>query len=317
MFASRRSRLIFGRSLQLIPILLLVTFIVFLMIRLAPGDPAIMLAGDNPTDAQIDEIRRIYGLDQPIFIQYGSWLLNILQGNFSQSMMSREPVINIILNTFPNTLLIVVYAMIISLVVGIPLGIAAAARPDGWLSSTVASFSSVCAAVPSFWVGMILVTVFALGFRLFPATGLASVWDNPLGAIYTATLPAIAVAINGIAEITRQLHAALTDFLASPHARTLNAKGLRPSAILWRHGLRNVGITLITVSAIIFANLLGGTTVIEMVFAIPGSSRTAVIAAINKDYVVVQGIVLCIATAIVLVNLLTDILYVLFDPRID
>lgn len=312
-----RQRLIGKRILQVVPVLLLVTFFSFLLLHLSPADPALLLAGENPTEAQIAEIRQLHGLDQPMVVQYGKWLLNVLHGDLSISILSREPVATTIASKFPATLLIVIYGMTIAVAVGAPLGIWAAAKPGSYADTIATAVASFGVAVPYFWVGMVLVLLFALQLGWFPATGAVPFSQDPLGALQAATLPAIALSLSGIAEIVRQLRASLIEVLSSNYVRTLRAKGLSSGAILWRHGLKNVGITLVTVIGLVFNRKLGATVVIETVFAIPGTGSAVVFATVNKDYAVVQGIILVFALIVVTVNLLTDLAYVLLDPRVE
>lgn len=312
-----RQRLIGKRILQVVPVLLLVTFFSFLLLHLSPADPALLLAGENPTEAQIAEIRQLHGLDQPMVVQYGKWLLNVLHGDLSISILSREPVATTIASKFPATLLIVIYGMTIAVAVGAPLGIWAAAKPGSYADTIATAVASFGVAVPYFWVGMVLVLLFALQLGWFPATGAVPFNQDPLGALQAATLPAIALSLSGIAEIVRQLRASLIEVLSSNYVRTLRAKGLSSGAILWRHGLKNVGITLVTVIGLVFNRKLGATVVIETVFAIPGTGSAVVFATVNKDYAVVQGIILVFALIVVTVNLLTDLAYVLLDPRVE
>jgi peptide/nickel transport system permease protein len=288
-----------------------------LLLHLSPVDPALLLAGENPTEAQIAEIRQLHGLDQPMVIQYGKWLLNVLHGDLSISILSREPVATTIASKFPATLLIVLYGMAIAIAVGAPLGIWAAAKPGSYADTIATAVASFGVAVPYFWVGMVLVLLFALQLGWFPATGAVPFSQDPLRALQAATLPAIALSLSGIAEIVRQLRASLIEVLNSNYVRTLRAKGLSSGAILWRHGLKNVGITLVTVIGLVFNRKLGATVVIETVFAIPGTGSAVVFATVNKDYAVVQGIILVFALIVVTVNLLTDLAYVLLDPRVE
>ncbi len=316
MLNGRRSRLVGWRLLQTVPVLLLVTFVSFLLLHLSPVDPAVLLAGENPTDAQIELIRRLYGFDKPMMVQYGTWLWHVLHGNLSVSSLSREPVVTTIANKLPMTLLIVLYSMAISLAVGVPLGIWAASRPRSVIDRVASAVALLGVAVPYFWLAMVLVLIFSLRLNWLPATGAVPFGTDPLGAIRSATLPAVALSLSGIAEILRQVRAALLDVLASNHVRTLRAKGLSPSVILWRHGLKNIGVTLVTVVGLVFNRKLGATVVIETVFAVPGIGSAVVFATINKDFAVVQGIILVLALLVVAVNLAIDLIYTLLDPRL-
>lgn len=311
-----KTRMVLQRALQVGPVIVLATFIVFSLMHIVPGDPAVVLAGEQATVERIAEIREQYGFDQPILVQYWTWLGNAVQGDLSRSLLSTEEVTVLIAQNFPTTLLLVAYAMILSLAIGIPLGILAATRAGTRTDAGISALSSVGIAVPNFWLAMILVTVFSLGLTWFPATGARPLSEDFWLAIHHATLPAIALSSGGVAEVTRQVRSALLEVLSSQFVRTLHAKGLPSSAILWRHGLKNISVTLLTVTGLLFNRLLGATVVVEAIFAISGMGNLIVRAAINKDFPVVQGVVLSMVIVVVLTNLLIDILYGLIDPRV-
>ncbi|WP_398465435.1 ABC transporter permease [Tardiphaga sp.] len=314
---SARLRIVGRRLLQAIPVIVLSTFIVFGLLKLVPGDIAVTLAGDNASDQRIAEIREIYGLNQPFLVQYGAWLFKALHGDLSNSLISNEAVLTSIQRCLPHTLLIVTLALMIALIVGIPLGIAAATKPGSWIDSTVMAIASLGVAVPNFWLGMLLVAFFALQLNWLPATGAASLLKDPWGALSHAILPAVALASGGIAEVARQLRSSLVEILSSQQVRTLHAKGLPPSSILWRHGLKNVSVNLLTVVSLLANRMLAATVVVEAVFAIPGMGGLIVNAAMNRDFPVVQGVVFTMVLIVVSLNLLTDILYSVLDPRIS
>jgi peptide/nickel transport system permease protein len=304
------------RLLQIIPVILLATFVVFGLLQLVPGDIAVTIAGENASDARIAQIRQSYGLDRNFFVQYASWLWNAMHLDLSRSYLSNEPVLDQILHRFPTSLLIVGYSLVISLVIGIPLGVLAATRAGSRLDTAVTSFASLGVALPNFWLAMILVATFALAHNWFPATGSVALGKSPGLALWHATLPALALAAGGVAEIVRQLRGALIEILSSQYVRTLRAKGLSPASILWKHGLKNVSVTLLTVIGLLVNRLLGATVVVEAVFAIPGMGSLIVNAAIHKDFPVVQGVVLAMVVIVICLNLLIDILYTLLDPRV-
>ena len=316
MLASARLRVIRRRLLQALPVLVLATLVVFGLLKLMPGDIAITLAGENATDQRIAEIREQYGLNRPFLVQYGSWLANAFQGDLSKSLATGEPVATSIARAFPNTLLIVVLAMAVALGLGIPLGLLAASRPDGWRDRVVTSAASLGIAVPNFWLAMILVAWLALDFGWFPATGAVPLKDSIPLALHHAVLPALALAAGGVAEVSRQLRSSLVEILSSPYVRTLRAKGLSAGAILWRHGLKNAGVNLLTVATLLFNRLLAATVVVEAVFAIPGMGNLIVNAALKRDLPVVQGVVFVMVLVVITVNLLADLLYTVLDPRI-
>ena len=316
MLNTLQRRMLGRRLLQAIPVLLLATVSVFMLLQLLPGDVAVTLAGDNATEERIAEIRQLKGLDQPLLVQYGHWLWDALHGDLSQSLLSGEPVTTTLARVFPNTLFIVLYAIALSVAVGVPLGILAASRGGGLADRLVMLFSSVGVALPNFWIAMILVVAFALNRTWLPATGFVSPFENLTGAIWYATLPAVALAASGAAEVARQLRGSLIEVLHSQHFRTLHAKGLPFRAILWKHGLRNVSVNLLTVISLLVNRTLAATVVVEVVFAIPGMGNTIVNATLQRDFPVVQGAVLMMVLTVIAVNLLADLLYSILDPRI-
>lgn len=317
MITAAKLSIIGRRLLQTLPVIVLSTFIVFGLLKLVPGDVAVTLAGDNASEQRIAEIREIYGLDRPFFVQYGTWLWKAAQGDLSNSLVSSEAVLTSIKRCLPHTLLIVAMALMLALLVGIPLGIAAASRPGSWIDSFVMAVASLGVAVPNFWLGMLLVAFFALELNWLPATGAVAFAQDPWGALRHALLPAVALASGGIAEVARQLRSSLVEILSSQQVRTLHAKGLPPSSILWRHGLKNVSVNLLTVVSLLANRMLAATVVVEAVFAIPGMGSLIVNAAMNRDFPVVQGVVFAMVLIVVGLNLLTDILYSVLDPRIS
>ncbi len=316
MSSHRKSLIVVRRLLQAGPVIVLATLIVFALLKLVPGDVAVTLAGDNASDARIAEIRHLYGLDRPFIVQYAAWLWRAAHGDLSASLISREPVLISILRCFPHTLLIVALALAMAITVGIPLGVAAAARAGARIDGAVMTVASLGVAVPNFWLGMLLVTLFALDLNWLPATGAVALGDSVRGAFLHAFLPACALAAGGIAEVTRQLRASLVEILSSPQVRTLHMKGLSPARIMWWHGLKNVSVNLLTVIGLLFNRMLAATVVVEAVFAIPGMGSLIVNAAIHRDFPVVQGVVFAMVMVVVLLNLATDILYTVLDPRI-
>jgi peptide/nickel transport system permease protein len=308
--------LFWRRLAQALPVLVFATFVAFSLLKLVPGDIAVTLAGDNATDARIEEIRKLYGLDRSFLAQYFSWVGNAVQGDLSKSLLTGEPVSVSIARCLPHTALIVVLAMFFSFLIGAPLGVLAASRQGGWVDSMVMSLASLGVAVPSFWLAMLLISVFSLDLAWFPVTGSVVFSTDPLSSIHHATLPALALAAGGIAEISRQLRGSLMELLASQQVRTLHAKGLSPMLILWKHGMKNVGVNLLTVLTLMANRMLAATVVIEAVFAIPGMGSLIVKAALQRDFPVVQGVVLAMVVIVLLLNLLADLLYGVIDPRV-
>jgi peptide/nickel transport system permease protein len=316
---ARRSpaKVIGSRLLQALPVMLLATFMVFSLLKLVPGDIAVTLAGENATDARIEEIRRLYGLDRPFLLQYGSWLANAMQGDLSQSLLSGEKVATSIGRAFPNTLLIVAIALVLALVTGIPMGIVAAIKPNGWVDKVVSMLASLGVAIPVFWLAMILVAEISLRLNLLPATGAKPLLTSPWEAMRHALLPAIAIAAYGMAEVARQLRGSLLEVLSSQYVRTLHAKGLSMSKILWQHGLKNVSVNLFTIISLLVNRMLAATVVVEAVFAIPGMGSLIVRGAIQRDFPIVQGVVFAMVIVVIAVNLITDLMCAAVDPRIE
>jgi peptide/nickel transport system permease protein len=308
---------LFGRRLaQALPVMLLATLLAFGLLKLVPGDIAVTLAGDNASDQRIAEIRQLYGLDKAFLTQYAEWLWKVVQGDLSRSLLTGEAVLVSIERCLPATLLIVVLAMVFSVLIGAPLGVLAASRQGSWIDSVVMSVGSLGVAIPNFWLAMLLIATLALERGWFPVTGSVAFAQDPWGAIHHAVLPALALAAGGVAEISRQLRGALIELLSSQQVRTLHAKGLSPMAILWKHGLRNVGINLLTVITLLANRMLAATVVIEAVFAVPGMGSLIVNAALQRDFPVVQGVILVMVGIVLLLNLTADMLYGRIDPRV-
>lgn len=303
------------RILHLVPVALFATFVVFSLLQLVPGDPAITIAGDNATQAYVEQIRHVYGLDKPLLVQYGIWLVHVCEGNLGRSLLSTEPVRQLILQRLPNTLLLATCALGLSAAMGIPLGVAAASRAGSRVDACVTAIASLGVALPSFWLGMVLVANFAMKLHWFPAIGAVALSADPAGSLWHMVLPAAALASGGVAELARQLRSALIEVLDSQAVRTLRAKGLGPSAILWKHGLKNVSVSLLTIVGLLVNRLLAGAVVVEAVFAIPGLGSLVAYSAVNKDFPVVQGVVLVMVTIVLVVNLLVDLLCAVLDPR--
>lgn len=314
--SGRIPRILLRRVLQLVPVLLLATIISFGLIALVPGDIAVVLAGEHASEARIAELRELYGLNKPFIMQYGDWLSGLLQGDLASSLYTGEPVWGAILRSFPPTMLIVVYGMMLAFVFGTILGVLSVRYQGGIVERMVTIGSTVSLAMPNFWLGILLIAFLSMKMEWFPVTGTVAFGDDPWKAIHYSTLPAIAVAFSGAGEIARQVRASLKEFWSSQNVRTLHAKGLGLRSIFWKHGLRNVGVNLITITSLLLNRLLGATVVIEAVFAIPGMGTLIVLAAVQKDFPVIQGVTFVMVMIVVVVNLLADIAYGMIDPRI-
>lgn len=308
-------KLLGWRLVQVIPVVFLATLAIFALVQMVPGDPAAVIAGEYATAENIESIRQNLGLDQPVWLQYLNWLSGAVHGDLSDSLITGLPVLDEVMRRLPNTLLIAVLALLISVLVGVPLGILAATRAETFFDRVATGIASLGVAVPNFWLGMILVGTLSLSLGWFPTTGAKPITEDFWGALHHATLPALTLATAGIAEITRQLRSALIEVLSSQYARTLRAKGLSRTSILWKHGLKNASLTLLTVVGLVFNHTLGATVATEAVFAIPGAGSMIVSSAISKDFPVVQGVVFVLVLIVIAMNLVIDLLYTLLDPR--
>jgi peptide/nickel transport system permease protein len=299
-----------------LPVLILSTFLVFSILELVPGDIAVTLAGESATPERLQEIRNLYGLERPFLVQYLGWLSNAAQGNLSKSLFSGAQVSDLIVNRLPNTLMLTTLSLALSVAVGVPLGIIAARNSDTVIDNAVRMLTTLFVAIPTFWLGMILVSYFALTMGWFPATGAVPLSDGVWRALSHMVLPAVAMGANGAAAIARQVRSSLGEVLDSQYVRTLRAKGLPDASVVWKHGLRNIVSNLLTIIGLQFNRLLSIAVVIEAVFAIPGLGSLVIPAALARDFPVVQGVVLVTAVLVMASNLLTDICVTLLDPRV-
>ena len=307
------------RVLLTVPVVLGVTLAVFLMLHFLPGDPVMMMltepaSGVAPMTAEISaemyqNMRREMGLDQPLSVQYGQFLLNAGRGNLGKSFRSGEPVLDLILRNLPHTIVLTFASLGIAVLVGFFLGMVAAVKFGTWIDRLTMSISVVGVSMPSFWLGIMLLLVFALHLRLLPAVGVSADWRS-------LVLPAVALGFSASAIIARLVRTSLIEVMQLDFVRTARAKGAHEWVVIFKHVLANALIPVVTVVGLQFGSLLGGTVVVETVFARPGIGSIAVGGIFNKDFPVVQGVVLFSALIYVVVNLLVDISYAWFDPRI-
>lgn len=303
-----------GRRLMiLIPVVLGVTVLVFFSIHLVPGDPARSFLGDHATPSAVAALHQLWGLDHPIPVQYLLFLGRLLHGNLGQSLFYQSSVGSLISGRLPLTLLLLLYATIFAVLIAVPLAIAAARRPDGAVDHAVRAVGLVGIGMPSFWVGTLLIIVFGLHLHVFPVAGYGTNLPSQLRAL---VLPGLTVAISIAPMLVRSLRTAMIDALNSEYVAFARAKGVAGPAVLLRYGLRNASISAVTVLGINIGFLVGGTLVVENVFALPGLGSLMVQSILNRDFPVVQGITLVFAVLVVLVYLLTDIAYALLDPRV-
>lgn len=309
-------RYILGRLLSAVPILLLVAVFIFSLVHLTPGDPPVLLAGDNARPEQVEQIRARLHLDQPLPVQFGIWAFEALRLDLGESIYSKQPVTKLILQRIEPTLVLALVTLLLTVALAVPLGVIAAWRANGWVDRAIMAFAVLGFSVPVFVIGYLLVFFFAVELRWFPVQGYKPLSGGLLPTLHSVTLPAISLALVFAALIARVTRAAMLEVLNENYIRTTRAKGLGTFRILVVHALKNSGIPVVTVIGIGFATLIGGVVVTESVFNIPGIGRLTVDAITRRDYPVVQGVILFFSVALILVNLIVDLSYPLFDPRV-
>jgi peptide/nickel transport system permease protein len=304
------------RLLSTIPVLLIVAVLVFLMLRLTPGDPAAILAGDAASSEQIAAIRASLGLDRSILVQFGIWASNLLQGDFGSSYFYKMEVTQLIGQRIEPTLALATLTILIAVVVSVPLGVIAAWRFGGWFDRALMGFSVMGFSIPVFVLAYILIWILSLKLGWFPVQGYRRLADGFWPFLYHLILPAITLSVIYIALIARVTRASVLEALGEDYIRTARAKGLPEARVLVRHALANAAVPIATVIGIGVALLIGGVVVTESVYAIPGLGRLTVDAVLARDFPTIQAVILLFSFAYVLVNLLVDLSYVFFDPRI-
>lgn len=308
--------LLVRRLLALVPVLFLVSFISFLLLDLTPGDAAHILAGPNASLEEIEEVRAREGLDDPLLVRYGRFISSAVRGNLGTSQFSSQPVVDAIQQRAPVTASLAAVGSVFAVLFAIPAGVLAALGRNGIFDRFLTAATSVAMSVPSFVVGLLLVTMLALNQRWFPATGYAALGDGVGGWLRHLILPGLAVSVLPGAELARQTRAAMRDTLERDYIRTARAKGLRMPRVVAKHAAKNAAIPVVTVLGLIIGRMLSGAVVVEAVFALPGLGTLAVDAVLRRDIPVVQGVVLLLASTIVLVNLLVDMSYAYFNPKL-
>ena len=315
-------RFLSQRIIAFIPTLIGVSILVFFVIRQIPGDAITAKLGaegaGSLTPAQIAEYRAYFGLDKPLTQQYLEWIGGVLQGDFGNSEMRREPVLSAIFETFPLTLELTILALLIALVIGLPIGVLSATNPDSTIDLVSKSISLLGLSLPNFWMGTLIILVLSTVFHIMPNAGrYISLTEDPLRNLGQMIFPAFTLGFAFSASIMRTTRAVMLETLGQDYVRTARSKGLRERVVIIRHALRNGMIPIITLVGIEFGYLLGGAVLVEEVFALPGIGRLTYTAILQRDYALVQGAILFIAFNFVLVNLLVDFLYSAVDPRVS
>jgi len=304
------------RVLAAIPVMGVVALVVFLLLRLTPGDPAAVLAGDNATPVQLARIRASLGLNEPLYIQFFTWLGRLLHGDLGVSLISNVPVLKMIGQRVEPSISIALSTIILSVVIAVPLGVIAAWKQGTWIDRFVMGLSVLGFSVPVFVIGYVLIQVFAIDLRWLPVQGFKSIFCGIGPFFERAILPTLSLSFIYVALIARMTRASMLDVLGEDYVRTARAKGIGEIPVLFRHALRNAAVPVITVIGTGFALLISGVVVTESVFNIPGIGRLTVDAVLARDYPVIQAMILLTSLIYVTINLLIDVAYTLLDPRI-
>jgi len=307
---------ILRRLAATVPVLFTVAVMVFLMLRLTPGDPAAIIAGDNATTQQILDIRTKLGLEQPILQQFVIWLGNILRGDLGESFFFRKTVFELISERIEPTLSLAFFTIVLAVVIAIPLGVLAAYRQGTWIDRIVMGFSVIGFSVPVFVIGYLLIYIFAIKLGWFPVQGYQRIGGGVWPWFRSLVLPAFTLSVIYIALIARMTRTSVLEVLSEDYIRTARAKGQTELKVLFQHALKNAAVPIVTVVGIGVALLIGGVVVTESVYSIPGLGRLTVDAVLARDFPVIQAIILAFSFVYVLINLIVDLSYTIFDPRI-
>jgi peptide/nickel transport system permease protein len=304
------------RLLATIPVAGVVAVFVFLLLHLGPGDPAAVVAGSYAMPKDVERIREKLGLNEPIHIQFGKWISNVVQGDLGDSIFSEMPVTTLIAQRIQPTLSLAAASILVAIILAVPLGVVAAWRAGTWIDYLVMIFAVLGFSVPVFVIGYVLMYGFSIRAHLFPVQGFVSLREGVLPFLRSITLPSLALGLIYAALIARITRASVLEVLGEDYIRTAHAKGLQPRAVLLRHALKNASVPIVTIIGVGIGMLIGGVVVTESVFNIPGLGRLVVDSVLARDYPVIQGIILMFSGIYLLINLIVDISYTFLDPRI-
>ena len=288
----------------------------FSILHIAPGDPAVLMAGEEATPADVEAMRVALGFDKPFIVQFGKWSGRLLQGDLGTSIFSQHTIVSLMKPRIEPTLSLAIIAISLSIIIGVPMGVLAAWNQGSFVDRGVMVFAVLGFSIPVFWLGFLFIWAFAVKIHLFPAVGFVSITDGVFPFFRSLTLPALANAIPFSALVARMTRSTMVEVMQEDYIRTARAKGLTEAVVNVRHGLRNAAIPIVTVVGLVFAGLVGGAVVTETVFAIPGLGRLLVDGVVRRDYPIVQAMLMVIAVSYVFVNLAVDITYAFLDPRI-
>lgn len=309
-------RYILKRILSYIPILILISIMIFFIIRLIPGDPVQLMFGKKATAEQIEYVRALYGLDKPLWQQYITWATNILKGDWGTSIRLGEPVIETVLERLPRTALLCFTGIILSIIIAVPSGIASALRHNTAIDMGITSLNLLFISIPSFLFGILLIIIFAVILGMLPSTGYVSILEDPVEGLRCLVLPTFAMAGVFFASLSRLIRSSMLEVMGQDYITLARVKGVRERTVLFIHALKNALIPAVTVIGLQIGYFLGGEVVVEKVFAYPGMGTLLVNAISQRDYPLVQATVLVFTIIVIIVNLLTDITYILVDPKI-
>ena len=304
------------RILIAIPTVIVISVFVFLLQKLLPGDPVLAMAGEERDPEVLEFLREKYRLNDPLYIQYLTWAGNALRGDLGISLRTNMPVTELIAQKLPVTLQLAGMAMAIAIVIGIPAGVIAAVKKGTWVDYVTNVLALSGLSVPNFWLGIMLILLVSVKLGWLPASGYVSPAEDLGRSIQTMLMPAFVLGTALAATLTRHTRSAMLSVLSSDYIRTARAKGLREKAVILKHAFRNALTPIVTISALLFGELIGGAVLTEQIFTIPGFGKLVVDAVFTRDYAVVQGIVLCTAIGFILMNLLADVAYFLLNPRL-
>lgn len=307
---------ILRRLLASVPVIFMVGVITFSILHIAPGDPAVLMAGEEATPEDVEKMRKALGFDRPFYVQFGVWIGNLLRGDLGTSIFSKHSIASLMAPRLQPTLSLGLIAIVLSGLIGVPMGIIAATYAGRFIDRACMIFAVLGFSVPVFWLGFIFIWVFAVEIRIFPAVGFVPISEGILPFLRSLTLPALANAIPFSALVARMTRSTMIEVLQEDYIRTARAKGLAGFVVTMRHALRNASIPIVTVIGLVFAALVSGAVVTETVFAIPGLGRLLVDGVVRRDYPIVQAMLMVTAVAYVFVNLVIDVFYAYLDPRI-
>jgi peptide/nickel transport system permease protein len=310
-------RYIFKRILSTIPVLFLVSVLVFLFLHLIPGDPIRILVGVRGTPEQIAQLKQQFHLDKPLPVQYILWIRNALRGDLGISIRSNVPVTKLILSRMPVTASLATFSMLFALIISVSAGVVASAKRNTVFDFIVMVFANLGVSIPQFLMGILLILFFALTLSLLPSIGYTSFFESPVGYFRYITLPSLALGVSIAASLTRVTRSHMIEVLGKDYIKTARSKGVRESKVIMKHALKNALLPVVTLAGMFYASTLGGTIIIEEIFALPGIGRLALQSISNRDYPVVQGVVLYVAVINVSFNLVIDILYRFLNPKIE